>query len=117
MYRLRPEKSSVSGSCADRDNKTHSPIHHSLEQYTSFLLQTRTCVSQIHHQRYNRVRPGLLPGLDVATMFTIKILMHRIVGGERKGSTVVMMHNSEVTRRHLLSYISFCNNDNFVGAD
>ena len=30
---------------------SHRPVHHSLEQYTPFLLQTRTRVRQIHHQK------------------------------------------------------------------
>ena len=33
-------------SYVDGDNETHRPIHHSLEQYTPFLLQTRTRVSK-----------------------------------------------------------------------
>ena len=72
-------------SCVDGDNETHRPIHHSLEQYTPFLLQSRTRVHRIRHQGYNRVHPDLLLGLEAVTIFTIQILMHRTVGEKRKG--------------------------------
>ena len=53
VYRLRPDlkKLLVSNSCVDGDNGTDRTIHHSLEQYTSFLLQTGTRVRQIRHKR------------------------------------------------------------------
>ena len=61
-------------SCVDGDNETHRPIHHSLEQYTPSLLQTSTRVHRIRHQRYGRVRPDLLLGLEAATILTTKFL-------------------------------------------
>ena len=53
VYRLRPDlkKLLVSNSCVDGDNGTDRTIHHSLEQYTPFLLQTGTRVRQIRHKR------------------------------------------------------------------
>ena len=58
VYRLRPDlKKIISISFIrvwmDGDNKTHRPIHHSLEQHTPFLLQTRTRVHRIRHRRYD----------------------------------------------------------------
>ena len=53
VYLLRLDHQYLINPCVDGDNETNRPIHHSLEQYTPFLLQTRARVHRIRHQRYD----------------------------------------------------------------